>query len=139
MSVLRIFYVCYATNHKNLSVSRQLLLVTYSVKIQSLDTRWLGSLLGYLQGWNQDVSWLHSQLGHGVPFNTSCWQNSVSCACRTEVPVSLLALSRGPLSYFLPPCLPSPPCLLQSKPATVNFFMSSLPHTSNLRLAFSDL
>lgn len=68
MSVLRIFYVCYATNHKNLSVSRQLLLVTYSVKIQSLDTRWLGSLLGYLQGWNQDVSWLHSQLGHGVPF-----------------------------------------------------------------------
>lgn len=69
---------------------------------------WLGFLLRVSRGENQSVGWalfLSGACGASSKF-TWLWQSLVPCGARTEVLVSVCALSWGALSFQRLPAIP---------------------------------
>lgn len=93
--VVLIFFCCITRYHRASNNTPVVLAVSSACKSPSLV--WLGFLLRVPRGENQSVGWaLFSPGACGASSKfTWLWQSSVPCGARTEVPVSVSALSWG--------------------------------------------
>ena len=99
ISTVFIFYCCETNYHKLSNVKQHEFISSQSLCIRSLSTTNLGLLLRISRAAiNRSTGLFSFWTWRCLSSSCGCWQRSVPFSCRTEVPLCLLAISRGSLS-----------------------------------------
>lgn len=93
-----LLFCCCVANYHKLSSLKKYPLVDFTVSMGHASRPDLTG--SSAQGLNPDVGWAAFSSGawDALPSSCRCWQNSISCSCRVEVPIFSQAVSQQVLS-----------------------------------------